>query len=392
MLHAVPIVVTGTDALGQPFRETTSTVMVSCTGCKYKSTHYVPKNSTLTIEVERKQTPRSRRILRSRVVWVQRPSNYRDHFHVAVEFEVPGNVWGIASPPENWFPHPEDVELEIPVTEPVDLEESQREYAAQGAPSKDSAPYSGSFTASMERIERPAEDSPRAGSQPHMTSVTTLVAEMKPESGNGENSAPEGKSRQNSSQTKDANFEAGIWLAVKEAIGKEFEILQPRIDSRIRESLAHALEAFATEQRSARPSEPAAAQRSTDSDPTIMTEAREFMTSELTNLRMQLDAQIRSAIESAMRGSLQRQTSEAIQKILEQATENASAMLEQASARGSAILEQTERAAQTFSEQFDERIKLALSALENVKAPAPAKVKAPRKPSKRKPKNPTPIS
>jgi hypothetical protein len=121
MLHTVPIVVTGIDALGQSFKESTATVMVSCTGCKYRSTHYVPKNSQLTVQINRRNAPNAPRIMKARVVWVQRPSNYRDQFHIAVEFEVPGNVWGIAVPPESWFPHPEDIELEIPVSEPVNL-------------------------------------------------------------------------------------------------------------------------------------------------------------------------------------------------------------------------------------------------------------------------------
>jgi hypothetical protein len=49
------------------------------------------------------------------VVWVQRPRTYRDIFHIALEFEVPGNVWDIKSPPKDWFPHPEEEELIVPV-------------------------------------------------------------------------------------------------------------------------------------------------------------------------------------------------------------------------------------------------------------------------------------
>src|SRR5579864_3112564 len=51
--HAVPITVTGVDALGQPFKERTTTVMVNCHGCKYQSKHYVPKDSNVKLEIPR---------------------------------------------------------------------------------------------------------------------------------------------------------------------------------------------------------------------------------------------------------------------------------------------------------------------------------------------------
>lgn len=46
--QAVPITVTGVDALGQPFKERTTTIGINCHGCKYQSKHYVPKNSVIT--------------------------------------------------------------------------------------------------------------------------------------------------------------------------------------------------------------------------------------------------------------------------------------------------------------------------------------------------------
>jgi hypothetical protein len=48
------------------------------------------------------------RVVPAKVVWVQRPRTFREIFHVALEFEVPGNVWGIQDPPEDWFRHPDD--------------------------------------------------------------------------------------------------------------------------------------------------------------------------------------------------------------------------------------------------------------------------------------------
>lgn len=230
MLHSVPIVVTGTDALGQSFREKTATVMVSCTGCKYKSTHYVPKNSELTVEIDRATYPKSRRILKARVVWVQRPSNYRDHFHIAVEFDVPGNVWGITTPPENWFPHPEDIELEIPVTEPVELEP-----ASAGGARAVSGPYSGSFTASIETIERPDPVADRGGTAPHMTAVTTMVAEMPDAVATREKTAPPTPAKE--APAANPKREITVQSVVKEALEKELAIFRSQVEAQIKEAI-----------------------------------------------------------------------------------------------------------------------------------------------------------
>jgi hypothetical protein len=115
VIHAVPVTIRGNDALGQKFEEFTSTVTVNCNGCKYESKHYVPKGSTLTIEIGARERGVGSRLFPARVIWVQRPRTYREVFHIALEFEVPGNVWDIKSPPKDWFPHPDDEELIIPV-------------------------------------------------------------------------------------------------------------------------------------------------------------------------------------------------------------------------------------------------------------------------------------
>ena len=106
IVQAVPITVTGVDALGQPFKERTTTVMVNCHGCKYQSKHYVPKNSTVTLEIPRPEAGAPRRTLVGRVIWVQRPRAVRELFQIGLEFEIAGNVWGIAFPPDDWFPVP----------------------------------------------------------------------------------------------------------------------------------------------------------------------------------------------------------------------------------------------------------------------------------------------
>ncbi|MGH9725882.1 MAG: hypothetical protein ACRD41_12530, partial [Candidatus Acidiferrales bacterium] len=108
IVQAVPLTVTGVDALGQSFKERTTTTMVNCHGCKYQSKHYVPKNSVITLEIPRPEPAFPPRIVLGRVVWVQRPRTVRELFQIGLEFEVPGNVWGIAFPPEDWFPPPNE--------------------------------------------------------------------------------------------------------------------------------------------------------------------------------------------------------------------------------------------------------------------------------------------
>ncbi len=122
VVQAVPIIVVGTDALGQPFRESTSTMMVDCYGCKFQSQNYVPRNSVVTMEIF--HAPGwDRRVVRGRVVWVQRPRTHRENYQIAMEMDVPGNVWGLTPGPTDWFPHPDDIaQTPIEVLDPVSSE------------------------------------------------------------------------------------------------------------------------------------------------------------------------------------------------------------------------------------------------------------------------------
>ena len=107
IVQAVPLTVTGVDALGRPFQERTSTLIINCHGCRYQSKHYVLKNMWVTFEVPHNEAGRDPRTVRARVTWIQRPRTVRELFQIGVELEVPGNVWGIAFPPGDWFPFPE---------------------------------------------------------------------------------------------------------------------------------------------------------------------------------------------------------------------------------------------------------------------------------------------
>jgi hypothetical protein len=103
IVQAVPLQVTGVDALGRPFVERTSSLILNCHGCRYQSKHYVLKNMWVKLEMPNADSDQPARTVRGRVAWIQRPRTVRQLFQVALELEVPGNVWGIGFPPEDWF-------------------------------------------------------------------------------------------------------------------------------------------------------------------------------------------------------------------------------------------------------------------------------------------------
>jgi PilZ domain len=103
---ALPIKVRGIDALHDPFTEQTRTVMVSCHGCKYLSRYYVTKGSEVRLEIPRGDPKHPPRDVTAKVIWVQRPSHTREMLHIGLNLDVPGNVWDIPMPPDDWFPPP----------------------------------------------------------------------------------------------------------------------------------------------------------------------------------------------------------------------------------------------------------------------------------------------
>ena len=147
IMQAVPLAVTGVDALGRPFTERTSTLIINCHGCRYQSKHYVLKNMWVTLEVPHPEAGQTPRTVRGRVAWIQRPRTVRQLFQVALELEVPGNTWGIAFPPPDWFapsesvrvtsvhegehdaPHrdSESAEIHLPLTEPEPAQPSAQD-------------------------------------------------------------------------------------------------------------------------------------------------------------------------------------------------------------------------------------------------------------------------
>src|SRR5215475_10332023 len=130
IVQAVPLVVTGVDALGRPFMERTSSLIINCHGARYQSKHYVLKNMWVKLEIPHPESGQSPRTVRGCVAWIQRPRTVRQLFQIALELEVPGNVWGIAFPPEDWFGFDPNAEKQITVNLP--LEQTAQESVVTG--------------------------------------------------------------------------------------------------------------------------------------------------------------------------------------------------------------------------------------------------------------------
>jgi hypothetical protein len=96
---SLPIVVRGTDLLGQPFEERTATLNFNLHGCRYASRYHLPKNAWITLEVPRGCEFEN---ARARVAWIQRPHSVREFFQISVELEAPQNIWKFEPPPEDW--------------------------------------------------------------------------------------------------------------------------------------------------------------------------------------------------------------------------------------------------------------------------------------------------
>src|SRR5215470_7187250 len=144
IVQAVPLQVTGVDALGRPFVERTSSLILNCHGCRYQSKHYVLKNMWVKVQVPHPEADQPPREVRGRVAWIQRPRTVRQLFQVALELEVPGNVWGIAFPPEDWFAFKESEKAQAAVAgaafggQPLGAAATQTAPSSQHAPTADS--------------------------------------------------------------------------------------------------------------------------------------------------------------------------------------------------------------------------------------------------------------
>jgi PilZ domain len=276
IVHAVPITIRGMDALGQAFEEYTSTVTVNCNGCKYESKHYVPKGSSLTIELRGNDRGMPLRKFPARVVWVQRPRTYREIFHVALEFEVPGNIWDIKSPPKDWFQHPDDEELVVPVSADRDeLDEPE--------------PFPLPLAASIEEDPESVAYMQPSG---HSSSAVATLPEVEVKVAEPLVHPPPAPLQQHSSGLEDAR--RMLRATVEAAMAEDITLLRQHLESHLQQSVQEIVKSFAD--RIADHVLKAVAEQATERTAEVVAEARETFHGNVA----ELDAKIALAARAAM--------------------------------------------------------------------------------------------
>jgi len=222
VMHSATITVKGTDTLGQPFRESTKTVMVNCNGCQYQGIRYPAPSSSIMLEVRHQNPRRPPRVVPARVIWVRRPQAYRALYHVGIEFEVAGNVWDIDLPPADWFPCPEDEELVIPVASEENIAHPNQFVLSASV-------------ADVEHSGRALEASADAPILSARSTGTLLMPEERPAIGAGEDSMA-------SQADRSASIMEMVRMFTAEAVAGEIVRIREFIDAELRGAIDKAFE------------------------------------------------------------------------------------------------------------------------------------------------------
>ena len=317
IVQAVPITVTGTDALGQPFKERTTTVMVNCHGCKYQSKHYVPKNSMVTLDIPRPEGGPYH--TQGRVVWVQRPRTVRELFQIGLEFEVPGNFWGIAFPPEDWASG-----VDIPTGDLTGMLQVATAAEPVAGISPQPLPPIGPPpipTTPEKRIEAPPFQVPTPPAKP-----VTVNAPAAPPPMAAKPAAP----------------------VVQPPI-PSVPAASPSNDSKIHVVPAPPAVAADTQAVLSQQMARMVADAKESLDKTLRRGAEEAITEEMTVVRQQLDAQLHDTVEKAIKVSMERVSESAVKKVVQQAAE-----------RTKEIVDEARKASENSASQLDEKVRNAV--------------------------------
>jgi len=311
IVQAVPITVTGVDALGQPFKERTTTVMVNCHGCKYQSKHYVPKNSTVTLEIPRPEAGAPRRTLVGRVIWVQRPRAVRELFQIGLEFEIAGNVWGIAFPPDDWFPVPgEEPEAAVasenaaaPELRPAPVESEPAAPVAGVPPSRTEFNVSNVAPAAESKIHIVHEPAPASSPETQAT-LARQMAKL-------------------ATDVKD-NLDKSLRRDAQTAINEEMTVVRQQLDAQLHDAVERAIKV--SMERVSESSVRKVVQQAAEQTAKIVDEARKATE---TNAG-QLDEKVRQAVQQAVSHAA---ADAAQQAAAQAATQNLKQTVEEAVAR-----------------------------------------------------------
>ena len=102
---AMMLAVQSVDASRAPYREEVTTGSISCHGCTYKMRHEPRPGDIVVLDMGPSSTGHSGFPSRARVKSIQMLNTSNDPtYNVGVELEIAGNIWGISSPPADWFP------------------------------------------------------------------------------------------------------------------------------------------------------------------------------------------------------------------------------------------------------------------------------------------------
>src|SRR6202167_4316141 len=336
IVQAVPITVTGVDALGQPFKERTTTVMVNCHGCKYQSKHYVPKNSMVTLEVPRPEAGQ-KRTTQGRVVWVQRPRTVRELFQIGLEFEVPGNVWGIAFPPEDWFSSPYETGVET--SKPVAANEPKLSVTPPSVASTSPAPTA---VPREHKTETPNSVLRAPASAPAKPVATEQQVAVPPAIAGARTPATPRPPQELESQQPpvvEPPQGAATPTPVNASVsaGDEGKIhVVPASSAELQGPLARQMAQMVDEVKE-------------KLDKSLRRGAEAAITEEMAIARQQLDSQLHEAIERAIKVSMERVSESSVRKVVQQAAE-----------RTAAIVDEARKATEASAIHLDEKIREAV--------------------------------
>jgi hypothetical protein len=102
---AIMLAVKSVDTSRAPYREEVTTGSISCHGCTYKMRHEPRPGDMVVLDTGLGSTGHSGFPSMARVKSIQRLNNSNDPtYNVGVELEIAGNIWGISTPPADWFP------------------------------------------------------------------------------------------------------------------------------------------------------------------------------------------------------------------------------------------------------------------------------------------------
>jgi hypothetical protein len=102
---AIMLAVQSVDASHAIYREEVTTTSISCHGCTYKMRHEPRPGDIMVLDTGSGAKGHSGFPSRARVKSIQRLNTPNaPTYNVGVELEIAGNIWGISSPPADWFP------------------------------------------------------------------------------------------------------------------------------------------------------------------------------------------------------------------------------------------------------------------------------------------------